>query len=210
MTTFYLICAAVGGTVFLLQLVLSLISAGGHDGAGGASGGAMNGAGQGVGHGVGHGYDAQVGGAIDHDGAFWGVFSLKAMVAGVTALGLGGLLAITLGANPLLSLPIALACAFGAMMLVAMLLRSLVKLSDDGTARLQNAGGKHGIVYISIPGEKAGIGKVHLELQGRTVEVDANTYGPSLDTGTRVVVTGIIGPNMVEVLAVPEMSRMHP
>jgi membrane protein implicated in regulation of membrane protease activity len=185
MTTIYILCAVVGGTIFVLQLVLSLL--GGGD----------------------HGVDHDAGGVVDHDAHFWGIFGLRAIVAGVTAFGLGGMLAKSLGASPLLSTPAALACAFAAALLVAVLLRSLTKLSDDGTARIETSVGKSGVVYINIPADKQGLGKVHLQLQNRTVELDAITYGNALDTGTRVVVTSVIGPSTVEVIAAPEMATAY-
>jgi len=185
MTTFYLICAVVGGTVFLLQLVLSLLGGGEH----------------GFGH---DGTDV-----VDHDAHFWGIFSLRAIVAGVTAFGLGGLLANSLGARPLLSTPVAIGSALAAAMLVAVLLKSLTKLSADGTAQIERSVGMHGIVYINIPGDKLGVGKVHLDLQNRTVEVEAVTYGNALETGTRVIVTSVIGPSTLEVIAAPEMQTAY-
>ncbi len=189
MTTLYLICAIGGGTVFVLQLLLSLLGGGGD-------------------HGFDHGGDAG-GGADHHDGHFWGIFSLRAIIAGVTAFGLGGLLANSMGARPIISTPVAIGSALAVAFLVAMLLRSLAKLGDDGTARIEQSIGKPGVVYIAIPGDKHGLGKVHLDLQNRTVEVDAVTYGNKLETGTRIIVTSVIGPNTVEVIATPEMQTAY-
>src|SRR5438045_1584114 len=113
MTTFYLTAAVIGGTLTVLQLLISALGFGDHDAS--AHHGGM--------------------GVVDHDSMFWGVFSLRAILAAVTAFGLSGLSAHSLGASPPVSFPVAIVGAFAAMMLVAFLLRSLVKLSDDGTAR---------------------------------------------------------------------------
>jgi hypothetical protein len=86
------------------------------------------------------------------------------------------------------------------------MLRVMGKFSSDGTTRIEQSVGHAGVVYVTIPAGRQGPGKVHLNLQNRTVEVEAITYGNALDTGTRVVVTSVIGSNMVEVIAAPEMS----
>jgi membrane protein implicated in regulation of membrane protease activity len=180
----YLICAVVGGTVFVLQMILTLIGGGGHD------------------------FDGHDGSpVVDHDAHFWGVFSLRAIVAGVTAFGLGGLLVKSAGGTTVVSAPVAIGSFFAAALLVAGMLRMMGKFSADGTTRIQQAVGRPGVVYVNIPADRQGPGKVHLDLQNRTVEVEAITYGNALATGTRVVVTSVIGSNMVEVIAAPEMSR---
>ncbi len=182
----YLTCALVGGTLFILQLLLSIMG-GDHD----------------------YSHDGIGGDAGHHDAHFWGVFSLRAIVAGVTAFGLGGLLAKSMGATTIVSAPTAIASFFAAAFLVAILLRMMSKLSADGTTQIQNAVGQNAVVYVSIPGDKNGVGKVHLELQHRTIEIEAVTYGNALETGMRVIVTSVIGTNMVEVIAAPEMAHAY-
>jgi hypothetical protein len=181
----YLICAVAGGTLFVLQMVLQLF---GHDG----------------GHDVSH--DGTV---ADHDGHFWGVFSFRAIVAAVTAFGLGGLLVRSMGQPVAISAPLALAFGLVAMTAVAVFFRLMGKLSDDGTARIENAIGARGVVYLPIPGDKQGIGKVHLNLQHRTMELEAVTYDNQLPTGTCVIVTAVVGPGTVEVIAAPEMGNQY-
>lgn len=193
MTTLYLTTAIIGGTLTVLQLCISALGFGDHD-AGGHDGG----------------------GVTDHESMFWGIFSLRAILAAITAFGLSGLSAHSLGASAPVSLPVALVGAFGAMMLVAFFLRTLVKLADDGTARIENAVGAQGVVYINIPPHSTdssgghGMGKVHLNLQHRTVELDAVTYDTHpIETGTRIVVTSVVGPGMVEVISAPEMGTHY-
>ena len=182
----YLICAVAGGTVFVLQLILTLLGGGDHD-VGGHDGTSV----------------------VDHDAHFWGIFGLRAIVAGVTAFGLGGMLVKSVGGATIISAPVAIGSFFAAALLVAGLLRTMGRFSADGTAHIEQAVGRPGVVYVNIPGDKQGPGKVHLQLQNRTVEVEAITYGNALETGTRVVVTSVIGSNMVEVIAAPEMRREY-
>ena len=119
------------------------------------------------------------------------------------------------GLSPWVTLPIALVVGLAAMVFIALSLRTIVKLADDGTARIENAIGAQGVVYITIPPHGAGsdgpaMGKVHLNLQHRTVELDAVTCdNHKLESGTRVTVTGVVGPGMVEVIAAPEMGSPY-
>jgi hypothetical protein len=50
-----------------------------------------------------------------------------------------------------------------------------------------------------VPGQRAGVGKVTLKLQNRTVEYQALTPYQQLPTGSKVVVTAVLGPDTVEV-----------
>ncbi len=188
MSLLYTICAVVGGTLFFLQFALSLLGFGGHD------------AGS-------HSFDTHHAGGHDHgSGSSWlfGMISFRAVVAALTAFGLGGLATHASGAQPAASLAFAVACAFASMFLVALLTHSMRHLDDDGTLRVADAVGKTGTVYITIPGQKSGTGKVTLSLQNRTVELQALTPRESLPTGTKIVVTAVLGTDTVEVATAPD------
>ena len=64
---------------------------------------------------------------------------------------------------------------------------------------MDRAVGKGGTVYLPIPGQKAGTGKVLLNLQNRTVECQAITADKELPTGASVVVVAVISADTVEV-----------
>ena len=84
-------------------------------------------------------------------------------------------------------------------MLVAELMRALRGLRSDGTVRVERSVGQRGTVYLTIPGGKAGAGKVTLTLQNRTMEYQAITADQELPTGAKIVVVSVVGPNTVEV-----------
>ena len=192
--TIYLICAAVGGTLLLCQFVLGLIGIGDHhDGDAG-----------------GHDYhdhgDHHHGGHDAHDTqASWfvGVLTFRSLVAALTFFGLAGLAStVNFQHEPVVALGIALAAGAGALFSVAYIMRLLGRLKSDGTVRIERAVGQRGTVYLTIPGQKGGAGKVTLNLQNRTVEYQAVTPDQPLPTGARVVVTAVLGPDTVEVTAV--------
>jgi hypothetical protein len=181
MRSFYFICAVVGGVTFVLQFLLGLM--GGGDA-----------------HDVDGHIDTHLGGDVGHETAlFTGILSFRAMVAGVTIFGLTGMITHAQNMSQGLGLSIALVAGFADMLLVALVMRTMLGLQSEGTMRIQNAVGKPGTVYLSIPAGRSGLGKVTITLQNRSVECQALTAGPALPSGTKVNVTKVIGSDTVEV-----------
>jgi membrane protein implicated in regulation of membrane protease activity len=190
MSFFYLVCVLVGGVLFLIQFVMGLFGHAGGD------------------HDLDGHVDAHAGGEVGHETTlFTGILSVRAMVAGLTIFGLVGMLCLSEKFSPLTSLPIAMASAFVMMFIVAMIMRTFLHLKDEGTARIENAMGKPGTVYLPIPGQRGGLGKVTVVMQNRTVEYQAVTAEEPLPSGTKINVVKIIGADTVEV--VPATSREY-
>ena len=65
-----------------------------------------------------------------------------------------------------------------------------------------SAVGCEGKVYLTIPGERAGTGKIQISISGAIREYDAVTDGPTLSTGTSIKVVEVIsaGTMLVEPL----------
>jgi hypothetical protein len=74
------------------------------------------------------------------------------------------------------------------------------KLQHSGTENIRNAIGAPAVVYVPIPANGAGAGKVTFKLQNRHVEylavTDDNTR---LATGEKVIVVALAGPDTVRV-----------
>ena len=189
--TVYLTCAIAGGTLLACQLLLGVLGLGDHHDAAGDHD--LHDAGGHDAHG-GHGHD-------NHHSWLVGVLTFRSLVAALTFFGLAGLAAtVNFNQEPPLSLAIALVAGVGALFGVAWLMRSLHRLKSDGTVRIERAVGQNGTVYLTIPGQKGGVGKVTLSLQNRTVEYQAITSHQQLPTGSKVVVTAVLGPDTVEVV----------
>ena len=215
MTTVFFFCAVVGGTIMLCQLGLTLLGLGGHEFGDGDHGDMdMDHGDVDVDHGdVDAAHDAAGDDGHDSDDAhdedrssahhstwLFGVISFRTLVAAIAFFGIAGMAANAAE----LSLPnqmlIALACGVGAMYLVHYLMSLLYGLGEDNTVCIQCAVGREGMVYVSIPADKAGPGKIQLELQGRVMEYGAVTSVPSgLPTGARVVVVRVVGGDVLEV-----------
>jgi hypothetical protein len=215
-TTVFVICAAFGGTILILQAVMAVVGLGGdalhtdvahdfgHDFGGDVhadAGGLDSDTGADV-----HadasagGSEAHQGGPHDH-GSSWlfAMLSFRGLVAAMAFFGLGGLTAQSAELPVQTVLLIAVACGGGAMYGMYSLMQWLASLHAEGTVRMEGALGQPAMVYLRIPGARSGAGKIQIDLQNRTMEYLAETAGEPLPTGARVVVVGIVNPETVEV-----------
>ena len=97
-----------------------------------------------------------------------------------------------------------LACGAGVAMVFMMvvLLRNIGKLRYSGTMQIKNALHQIGNVYLFIPGNRKGTGKVSIRVQGSLHELDAITDDlTDIATGSIVKVTGIIDEGLLLVTA---------
>jgi membrane protein implicated in regulation of membrane protease activity len=185
METAYLISAIIGSTLLLCQFLFTVLGIGDDDGGG----------------------DHDADGGHDHGGHhglhggnwFVGVLTFRTVVAALAFFGLAGLAGSAKGLAPPLTLAVAIAAGVAIMFVIAFLMRSLHRLNADGSVRIEKAVGQPGVVYLRIPGHKAGAGKVHLNLQNRTVECQAVTAHDELATGSAVVVVAVVNHDTVEV-----------
>ena len=75
---------------------------------------------------------------------------------------------------------------------------------------IRNALGLPASVYVAIPGQDGGMGKVQLRMQNRTVEYQAVTeQKDGLKYGEQVVVVEIFGPDKVLVSAATEPMEVN-
>jgi hypothetical protein len=197
MDTLFLLCAIFGGTVLIAQFFLGFGSDvdGGEDGPEDAPDALGADA-----HGDGTHHDS------GHHNSTWifGVLTFRTVIIGLTFFGLTGKAAVASGLAEPRPLVIAVACGLAAMYGVYFLMRGLYRLTADGTERIDRAVGEQAIVYLAIPGHSAGVGKIHVTVQNRTIEYEAMTAGERLPTGSRAVVVGVLSSDRVEVEAVVE------
>jgi hypothetical protein len=182
MQTFFLTCAILGGGILIVQLVLGLL---------------------GIVH---DGVDAHHEVHVDqHNGAAEGLnlLSVRAMSAGLGFFGVGGMAGMATGLGLVAALPLGIALGFAAMIGTAMITRWMLSLEDDGSVSIHGAVGSTGTVYLPIPGDRAGTGKVLLTLQNRTVEYQAVTSQGPLPTGASILVVDVVGPDTVDVVPDP-------
>ena len=122
------------------------------------------------------------------------IFSVRGIIAFLVVFGWVGYVMDNAGAALWLSLPVAAVCGIATMVLMALLLRAVMGLRNNGNINNRNAIGTAGRVYLTIPPARSGEGKVNVLLQGSYVERDAVTDEEApLPTGSEVVVVGLSG-----------------
>ncbi len=172
----YLVCAAVGGTLLILQFAAGLIGLDDSD------------------------TDADVDAAAG-DGWLVGLLSLRALTGAVTFFGMGGIIGQAADLAPAETGLVAFGAGLAAMALVAGMVHWLRGLQSEGTLRIQRAVGKPATVYLPVPGKNHGQGKVTVVVQNRSIEYAAMTsHSEDLPTGASVVVTGLVNPETLEVM----------
>ncbi len=200
MSTVFILCAVVGGTVLVCQFVLTLVGLGGDsfDLIGDMPDGDMADVG-----------DLEAG---EHHGStfMFGIISFKTLIAASTFFGLSGMVAHTGGLAPFMQLLIATVCGGVALVVVHWLMRMLFNLGQSGTLQISNTLGKTATVYIPIPGDNAGMGKVQIKVQDRLAEFAATTSaGAKLITGAKVVVVDVIDGSTLHVEPLNEPAEVN-
>jgi hypothetical protein len=185
--TIYLVLAVAGCTLLALQVVLQLFGLVGGEGFDGGDHGHGD-------HGHAHASDQ------GHGNWFFGLLSLKALCAFAGIFGLTGLALLKTDFGPWLRVSIAVEAGIVAMVVVVFLMRGLARLSVSGTLDPRNAVGHSASVYLRIPAGGVGTGKVTVEVQGRSVELDAVTDGAEIPTGARVEVVDVVGSETLKVV----------
>lgn len=165
MGSLFLYCAVIGGTILVAQFVMLLFGFGGDSD---------------IDHGP---SDSHVG----HDqGAFLKLFSLQTVSTFLTFFGLVGLGTEQLGWSPLNVAVAAAAAGSSALFFVGKLMHGLSRLHSQGNVDLSNAIGHTGSVYLRIPASGQGLGRVLMQVQGRSVECRAISRTVEIPTGAMI------------------------
>jgi hypothetical protein len=207
--TVFLITAIIGGTVMACQFVLTLLG--------------MDDGDAGVGHhDAGSIHDAGIShdGAMDHPNAWsdagdaqlhpdtswlFGVVSFRTLVAAAAFFGAAGRASIAAGVSEGRSLVVAVLAGLAAMYGMYWLMRGISHLQATGNERIGNAVGRRATVYVPVPADGQGAGKVQLSMQNRIVEFQAITdETEKLRTGETVEVVAVAGSDVLRVRRVPQ------
>ena len=189
MVTVYTVCAVVGSVFMLCQFVMTLFG-GDFDDVDGSDIGEL-------------GDDIEIGedfvGGHPTANVFFEALSFRSVVAAIAFFGLGGVAADEAGLSSYLVLVCALGAGIVAMFFVAWIMRLLMQLRSSGTVRIEQCVGHEGTVYLTVPGNNSGAGKVTVMLNDRTMEFPAVTDTDAIPTGSRIVVVDVSGPSTLEV-----------
>ncbi|MBL4561520.1 MAG: hypothetical protein JKX79_11120 [Labilibaculum sp.] len=118
--------------------------------------------------------------------------SLKNLVAFFAVFGWTGIICLDMGLGAGVSTLIATLAGLVMMSIMASILYFMGKLVEEGTLDLNNAKGKVGNVYLLIPSNRKGMGKVQIEVQGLQT-LDAVTDSDSeIPTGSVIQVIDVL------------------
>lgn len=172
----YFIIACIGTLALLIQIVMMII------GAGSDADLDMD-------------TDTDGDGALDsHTDTGVSLFTLKGLTAFFAIGGWTGMLMLSYDINVGISVAVSVVAGLAAYFVVWGLIRLVLRLQEDGTVDYTTAIGKEATVYVSIPANRSGRGKVTLILQGRFTEADAVTdEEEKIPVDTAVEIAGMAG-----------------
>ena len=179
----FLSCAVVGGTVFILRMILLFMGIGDVE----------------ADVDVEIDMEVDIGGSdISDTGGSFELLSVQGITAFFMMFGLVGLACMRSGAHQLLAAGAAFAAGIFSMWTIAKIFQIFSRLQSSGTMEIENAIGKEGTVYLTVPA--GGAGKVRVEVQGRLKVFEATSESDEeLATGTPIAVTRVASGNILVV-----------
>ena len=122
------------------------------------------------------------------------LFTLQGIMTFLCVFGWTGVICPSLGLHVAIGIIIALVLGFLAMLGVAKVLQLTRKLTQDGSLDVRRLLGEKGRVYIPIPANESGEGKVTIAAGERFIELSAVTdEQDTIPTGTQVRIIDVRG-----------------
>lgn len=167
-------CAGVASVVFIVQMVLTLM---GMDTTSAD-------------------FDAPDMGGIDGDtmdaGGSVSLFSIRNLINFLLGFGWGGVCFNSSISSPLLLVLVAVLVGLAFVWMFFALFKRLKRFEANGAFNIQRCLGRTANVYLRIPAQGQGKGKIQLSVNGASQEIDAITDGEPIPTGALVKVIQII------------------
>ena len=135
---------------------------------------------------------------IDGDGLGFHFFTLKNLIGFFVLFGWTGVSCISSGYSVYLTLFISFVAGNVMMLVMATIFYFLMKMSDSGTMKMENALYSEGSVYLTINKKRESVGKVQINIQNslRTLRAMTDDF-EDIPTGTRVEVLDIINEDIL-------------
>lgn len=93
---------------------------------------------------------------------------------------------------------------FAFLFLFFLVIKQVMKLAEDNSFKLSSTVNKTGEVYLKIPAEKSGMGKVSISINGSYKNLNALTEGEEIKTGAIVTIVSIEGNSILIVKNIKE------
>ncbi len=126
------------------------------------------------------------------------IFTVRGFITFFCIFGWSGIWLLTTELSTTLSLIVAAFLGLCAMMGTAYIIKFFMTLQDKGNQDIKDAPGGSGTVYINIPKNREGIGKVNAIVSGRFSEFEAMTDDDEeIKTGEHVTIISVSEPNIL-------------
>ncbi len=145
------------------------------------------------------------GGNLDDLSAFH-FFTVRNFIIFFTVFGWTGIVGANSNLNNTATVILSIVLGLVVMAIVSGIFYLTNKLIENGTMSLANAMHCIGEVYITIPANESGVGKVNVTLQGSLREIEAMTEGDEIKTGELIKVVGVVNN---QILLVEKHSRSY-
>ena len=132
-----------------------------------------------------------------HSGGVSHFFSVRNLVNFLLGAGWGGVCFYYTISSKTLLIFVAIACGTIFVLMFFFLVKILLKLGKDNTFRVDETLDKVADVYLAIPENKSGKGKIQISVRGSFHELDAITAGERIATGSKARVIEIVGSHIV-------------
>jgi len=136
---------------------------------------------------------------IDHDSGHdfsvdkeFSAFSIRSIIAFFTFFGWTGVYLLGQGHSVGTSVLFGLLAGSASMFVVSYMIYQFARMEKSGTVNVLDALDNMGEVYLSIPQNLEGKGKVHIIVDGSLHEFEAETKGVPIPTGSQVRVVDIL------------------
>jgi len=126
------------------------------------------------------------------------IFTVRSIIAFFSIFGWMGIVLTDWKVNAVLTVIVSSSAGFASMAVMAFFFKFAMTLQSSGNINQQNALGKTATVYIPIPPNRTGKGKINAIVQNRFTEMDAVTDSDSyIRTGTEVVCVSVSNQNII-------------
>ncbi|MDR0824653.1 MAG: NfeD family protein [Prevotella sp.] len=144
------------------------------------------------------GVDADFDGNLDGGDSPFQLFSLRNLVNFLLGFGWAGVTLYDSIHNKILLGIVALLVGIVFIALFFIVMKALIKLSEDNTFKIEDTIGKTADVYMNIPAAKGGRGKIFVSINGSTHELSAITSNnDDIKSGSLVKILDIEGDILV-------------
>jgi len=143
------------------------------------------------------GLDADFDGDLDGGEAPFQMFSFRNLINFLLGFSWTGISFYHLVPNYTLLLLICLIVGLAFVYLFFLIIRQIKKLGEDNTFKIEKTLNKIADVYLTIPGQMQGKGKVMISLNGSVRELDAMTENNQIKTNATVVIKRIESGNIL-------------